>query len=83
MAEVFDIKNYKIINQVSGIALSHYIETVKTTKSDVKGSGFFNKVADQLGIGSVIICSVKDSTVLVTVTAITSGVVTVTEIAAS
>ena len=83
MAEVFDIKNYKIINQVSGIALAHYIETEKTTKSDVEGTGFFNKVADQLGVGSVIICSVKENVVLVAVSANTAGAVTVTEIAAS
>ena len=83
MAEVFDIKNYKIINQVSGIALAHYIEPEKTTKTEVEAAGFFNKVADQLGIGSVIICSVKDHVALVAVSANTAGTVTVTEIAAS
>lgn len=83
MAEVFDIKNYKIINQVSGIALAHYIEPEKTTKAEVEAAGFFNKVADQLGVGSVIICSVKDHVVLVAVSANAAGAVTVTEIAAS
>lgn len=83
MAEVFDIKNYKIINQVSGIALAHYIEPEKTTKAEVETAGFFNKVADQLGIGSVIICSVKDHVVLVAVSTNAAGTVTVTEIAAS
>lgn len=83
MAEVFNIKNYKIINQVSGIALAHYIEPEKTTKTEVEASGFFNAVADQLGVGSVIICSVKDAVVLVAVDANSAGTVTVSELAAS
>lgn len=83
MAEVFDIKNYKIINQVSGIALAHYIEPEKTTKAEVEAAGFFNKIADQLGVGSVIICSVKGAVALVAVSSNTDGAVAVTEIAAS
>lgn len=83
MAEVFDIKNYKIVNQVSGIALSQYIETGKTVKTEVAASGFFNKVADQLGVGSVIICSVKDGVSILAVTANTAGVVTTAAIAAT
>lgn len=83
MAEVFDIKNYKIVNQVSGIALSQYIETEKTVKTDVAASGFFNKIADQLGVGSVIICSVKDGVSILAVTANTAGVVTTAAVAAT
>lgn len=77
MAEVFDLKNYKIVNQVSGVALSQYIELDKTVKTDITGTGFFNSIADQLGIGSVIICSVKDGVTIVAVTANTGTAVTV------
>lgn len=83
MAEVFDIKNYKIVNQVSGIALAQYIETEKTVKTDVATASFFNKIADQLGIGSVIICSVKDGVSILAVTANTGGTVTTKAVAAT
>lgn len=83
MAEVFNIKNYKIVNQVSGIALSQYIETEKTVKTEVAASGFFNNVADQLGVGSVIICSVKDGVSILAVTANTGGTVTTASVAAT
>ena len=83
MTEVFDIKNYKIVNQVSGIALSQYIETEKTVKTEVAASGFFNNVADQLGVGSVIICSVKDGVSILAVTVNTDGVVTTKAVAAT
>lgn len=83
MAEVFDIKNYKIVNQVSGIALSQYIETEKTVKTEVVASGFFNKIADQLGVGSVIICSVSNGVSILAVTSNTAGVVTTASIAAT
>lgn len=82
MTNVFDLKNYKIINQVSGIALSHYIEQVNTTKTEVATSGFFNDIADQLGTGSVIICSVKDGVSLLAVTGNANGVVTTSALAA-
>ena len=55
MAEVFDIKNHKIINQVSGVALANYIEPKKTLIAEAAASGFFNPIADQLAVGSVII----------------------------
>lgn len=83
MAEVFDIKNYKIVNQVSGIALSQYIETEKTVKADVVAASFFDKIADQLGVGSVIICSVKDGVSILAVTANADGVVTTKTVAAT
>lgn len=71
----FNITNYKIINQVSGVALAHYIDTVNTAKADIT-TGFFNSIADQLGKGSVIICSLKDGVTFLEVTANTAGVVT-------
>ena len=83
MAEVFDIKNYKIVNQVSGIALAQYIEPEKTVKTEVVASGFFNKIADQLGVGSVIICSVKDGVSILAVATNTDGTVTTKAIAAT
>ena len=83
MAEVFDIKNYKIVNQVSGVALAQYIETEKTVKTEVIGTGFFNPIADQLAKGSVIICSVKDGTSILTVTGNTGAVVTMSAVAAT
>lgn len=79
MAEVFDIKNYKIINQVSGVALSHYIETEKTTKAEVQGANFFDPIADQLATGSVIIASVSDGIVILGVKN-TDGAITTTAI---
>lgn len=82
MTEVFDIKNYKIVNQVSGIALAQYIETEKTVKAEVASAGFFNKIADQLGTGSVIICSVKDGVSILAVLGKTNGNVTTASIAA-
>lgn len=83
MAEVFDIKNYKIVNQVSGIALAQYIETEKTVKTEVAAASFFNKIADQLGIGSVIICSVKDGVSILAVTANADGAVTTKAVVAT
>lgn len=83
MAEVFDIKNYKIVNQVSGIALAQYIETEKTVKTEVAAANFFNKIADQLGVGSVIICSVKDGVSILAVSANADGVVTTKAVAAT
>lgn len=83
MTEVFDIKNYKIVNQVSGIALAQYIETEKTVKTEVAAAGFFNKIADQLGIGSVIICSVKDGVSILAVSANADGTVTTKAVAAT
>lgn len=81
MAEVFDIKNYKIINQVSGVALAHYIEPGKTVIAETAASGFFNPIADQLAVGSVIIASVKDGIAILGVTANAAGVVAVTKMA--
>lgn len=83
MAEVFDIKNYKIVNQVSGIALAQYIETEKTVKTEVVANGFFNKIADQLGVGSVIICSVSNGVSILAVTENEDGVVKTAAVAAT
>ena len=81
MAEVFDIKNYKIVNQVSGVAFAHYIEPEKTLIAETAAAGFFNPIADQLAIGSVIIASVKDGIAILGVTANAAGAVTVTTLA--
>ena len=81
MAEVFDIKNHKIINQVSGVALANYIEPEKTLIAETTAAGFFNPIADQLAVGSVVIASVKDGIALLGVTANTAGVVTVATLA--
>ena len=81
MAEVFDIKNHKIINQVSGVTLANYIEPAKTLIAEAATSGFFNPIADQLAVGSVIIASVKDGIAILGVTANAAGVVTVKKMA--
>lgn len=81
MAEVFDIKNHKIINQVSGVTLANYIEPEKTLIAEAVASGFFNPIADQLAVGSVIIASVKDGIAILGVTANAAGVVTVKKMA--
>lgn len=81
MAEVFDIKNHKIINQVSGVTLANYIEPEKTLIAETAAAGFFNPIADQLAVGSVIIASVKDGIAFLGVTANADGAVTVTKIA--
>lgn len=81
MAEVFDIKNYKIINQVSGVTLANYIEPEKTLIAETAAAGFFNSIADQLAVGSVIIASVKDGIALLGVTKKEAGVVTVAKMA--
>ena len=77
MAEVFDIKNHKIINQVSGVTLANYIEPKKTLIAEAAASGFFNPIA----VGSVIIASVKDGIAILGVTANAAGVVTVKKMA--
>ena len=81
MAEVFDIKNHKIINQVCGVALANYIEPEKTLIAETAAAGFFNPVADQLAVGSVIIASVKDGIAILGVTANANGAVTVATMA--
>lgn len=81
MAEVFDIKNHKIINQVSGVTFANYIEPAKTLIAETAASGFFNPIADQLAVGSVIIASVKDGIAILGVTANEAGVVAVTKMA--
>ena len=81
MAEVFDIKNHKIINQVCGVALANYIEPEKTLIAETAAAGFFNPVADQLAVGSVIIASVKDGIAILGVTANADGAVTVATMA--
>lgn len=81
MAEVFDIKNHKIINQVCGVALANYIEPEKTLIAETTAGGFFNPIADQLAVGSVIIASVKDGIAILGVTANAEGTVTVTTMA--
>lgn len=83
MAEVFDIKNHKIINQVCGVALANYIEPEKTSIADTVGAGFFNPIADQLAVGSVIIASVKDGIAFLGVTKNEAGAVTVAKMAAT
>lgn len=83
MAEVFDLKNYKIVNQVNGIALAQYLETANTVKGEVSASGFFNKIAEQLGVGSTIICSLKDGVTILAVAGNTAGVVTTAVVATS
>ena len=81
MPEVFDIKNHKIINQVSGVTLANYIEPEATLIAETAASGFFNPIADQLAVGSVIIVSVSDGIAFLGVTGNTAGVVTVTKMA--
>lgn len=81
MPEVFDIKNHKIINQVSGVALANYIEPEKTLIAETADTGFFNPIADQLAVGSVIIASVKDGVAILGVTANEAGAVTVATMA--
>ena len=83
MAEVFNIKNHKIINQVSGVTLANYIEPEKTLIAEAAASGFFNPIADQLAVGSVIIASVKNGIAILGVTANAAGVVTVKKMAAT
>jgi hypothetical protein len=83
MAEVFDIKNHKIINQVCGVALANYIEPEKTLIAETAAAGFFNPIADQLAVGSVIIASVKDGIAFLGVTANADGAVTVAKIAST
>lgn len=79
--EVFAIKNYKIINQVSGVALANYIEPVKTLIAETTAADFFNPIADQLAVGSVIIVSVSDGIAILGVTANAAGAVTVVKMA--
>lgn len=81
MTVEFDIKNFKLVSQIGGVAIAQYIETETADIDDIEGSNFFNPVADQLGIGSVIFGSVSDGIVLLGVTNNASGVVTVTEMA--
>lgn len=83
MAQTFDIKNHKLINQVNGVSLAHYIETGATTKAEVAGANFFLDIQDQLAVGSVLICSVSDGVSIRAVTASNATTLTTASIAAT
>jgi hypothetical protein len=63
MAGTFKIDKFKLINQVSGIALASYVD-LDRVKADYPDPGFFNTVASQLKQGSVLITTASDGQAL-------------------
>jgi hypothetical protein len=80
MAGTFDIKNYKLMNQVSGIALAHYTD-LDLTLADFTDPGFFNAVYNQLSKGSVLITTGSDGTAMLAVASNTDRDVALVNIA--
>lgn len=72
----FDITYYKIVSQFEKVAVVQYLDD-KTTSTEYLSTGFFNAVASQLAKGSVIFASSTTGVLLLAVTDISNGVVTV------
>lgn len=75
----FDIKYYKIVSQYDKVVIAQYLDNTNT-EANLLATGFFNDLANQLSKGSIILANTTTGTIILSVTGVTSGVVTVAKL---